>query len=191
MQERQPSNSLQLHWYSSWFNFCLELHTLSSSLHFHFHDSCWARNLVLFTLKLNLILLSSYFLFYLEQSKWIIKSTTTLTMFINANINRTKKVLLEFLLASIGLAMHGWFFRDTHFVDPSKLKANDSPTFFIVQTLNNLINVFLIHPGVFLYRVFSSNIYEYLKYHKHQYYPNGLKNDRYMFYPVFLHIISW
>ena len=99
MQERQPSNSLQLHWYSSWFNFCLELHTLSSSLHFHFHDSCWARNLVLFTLKLNLILLSSYFLFYLEQSKWIIKSITTLTMFINANTNRIKKGFIRVFIS--------------------------------------------------------------------------------------------
>ena len=40
--------------------------------------------------------------------------------------------------------------------------------------LNNAINTCLMNPNIILYYAFSLNIYEYLKYHQHQYY--HLKN---------------
>ena len=54
----------------------------------------------------------------------------------------------------------------THFV------AND------LLKLINAINTCLINLIVILYHAFSLNIYEYLKYHQHQYYHTQLKNNK-------------
>ena len=53
-QELQLSHFLQSHQYPLWFNFCFELHTLSFDPHLHSQDSCWTKNLVLFTLDIKL-----------------------------------------------------------------------------------------------------------------------------------------
>ena len=62
---------------------------------------------------------------------------------------------------SVGLAYHGWLFRDTHFIGPLELEADDSPNVPITQALNNSINIFVINSNIVLYLVFLLNIYEY------------------------------
>ena len=49
---------------------------------------------------------------------------------------------LKFVLASVDLALHGWLFRDTYFIRPSELEANDSTKISFVQNLNNPIKVY-------------------------------------------------
>ena len=69
---------------------------------------------------------------------------------------------------SIDLALHGWFYRDTHFICPSELEANYLLKLTAMQTLNNLISIFLVNPNIlFFHRICSLNIYEYLKYQQH------------------------
>ena len=86
-----------------------------------------------------------------------------------------EKIWSEFTLTIVVLVWHDWFFRDTHFIAPLELKANDSLKHSIEQEVNKLINIFLINPNIWY--PFLSNIYEYQKYHQHQYYHNRLKND--------------
>ena len=69
----------------------------------------------------------------------------------------------------VGLAWHGWLFRNTYFMGPVKLKASGSPKLPILQVLNNPINIFKINSKIIVYGVFSSNIYECQKYHQHQF----------------------
>ena len=54
---------------------------------------------------------------------------------------------------SVGLVWHGCFFRDTHFLGPLELRVNGSPKSFIVKTLSNPRNIFLIHQNIILYHV--------------------------------------
>ena len=63
---------------------------------------------------------------------------------------------------SVGLPWLGWLFKGTNFIGPLELGANDPIKLSIVQTLNNPINIFS----------FSLSIYQYLKYHQHQYFYN-------------------
>ena len=73
---------------------------------------------------------------------WIINSVTTCTLLINTNGKWIKRVSLEFISASIGLAWHGQLFRGTHFMFPSELEANDPLKLTIAKTFNNLIIFF-------------------------------------------------
>ena len=43
------------------------------------------------------------------------------------------RVSSVFILTSVGLALHGWLFKDTHF----KSETNDSPNFPIVEAPTN------------------------------------------------------
>ena len=45
-------------------------------------------------------------------------------------------------MTSVGLYWHDQLFRDTHFIRPSKLEANDSPKLAVVQGFNNPTNIF-------------------------------------------------
>ena len=91
-----------------------------------------------------------------------------------------KKASLEFMSVIVGLAWHGRLLKDTRFIGPLELDANDLTKITAVKTFNNPINIFIINPNIILYRVFSLNIYEYPKYQQHQYYHNRLKNHRHI-----------
>ena len=53
---------------------------------------------------------------YLPLSVWIINSVTTSITLINTDSKWMKRVSWEFLLTIVGLAWHGWLFRDTYFI---------------------------------------------------------------------------
>ena len=76
------------------------------------------------------------------------------------NSKLIKRVPLDFVLTSVGLALHGWLFRNTHVIGHLELKTNNLPEFPIVQGVNSLINIFLINATI-LYQVLSSNIYQH------------------------------
>ena len=58
-------------------------------------------------------------------------------------VNWQKRVFSEFILRSVGLALHDWLFRDTHFTGPFKLESSDSSRpRFMAQTPNNPIRFF-------------------------------------------------
>ena len=52
---------------------------------------------------------------------------------------------------SIDLALHGWLYRDTHFICPSELEANYLLKLTAMQTLNNLISIFLVNPNILFF----------------------------------------
>ena len=70
-----------------------------------------------------------------------------------------KKTLIRVHIAWCCLALHVRLFKDTHFIGPLELEANDPPKIPVVQALNNSINSFLINPNIILSCVFSLNIY--------------------------------
>ena len=89
-----------------------------------------------------------------------------------------KRRSLEFIL--VGLAWRGRLFKDTYFIHPLELEANDSPKLSFLKAFNISINIFKINTNIFLYCVFSWNIFECLEYHQHKYYHNQLENHRYI-----------
>ena len=86
---------------SLWFHFCFELHTLLLILYLHSIDSCWYRNLVLFTadIKLRHFLLLLLFFFFdicnTNMTIWIINSGTTSTALINTNSEWIEKSFIR------------------------------------------------------------------------------------------------
>ena len=52
-----------------------------------------------------------------------------------------KRGSLKLILASVGLAWHGWLFRDIHFRRPSELETKDLPKRPIAQAFTNRINI--------------------------------------------------
>lgn len=57
---------------------------------------------------------------------------------------------------SVGLAWHGRFFKDLHFIGPLEVEADGLPKAPAVHNNNNLISIILYHP-------FPLNVYEYPK----------------------------
>ena len=102
----------------------------------------------------------------------IISSIVTSITLINAN---SKRIIKRFIR---DLEMVDCL--DTYFLRPSELETNDSPKLPVKEDLNNSIKFFVINPNIISYCVFSLDIYEYPKYHQHQYYYNQLKNHRYI-----------
>ena len=105
---------------------------------------------ILFQLPMALLLLHScfFFIWNAHLTIWIINGATTFIWMINSatlintNSKWIKKNLLEFILTSVGLAWHGWLFKDTYFMGIFKLETNNSPKLPIEQMLNNPINIF-------------------------------------------------
>ena len=79
------------------------------------------------------------------------------------------------------------YLKDAHFVwsEALQLKASAMPATraYDPPKRNNPINIFLIDLNI--YHAFLLNIYEYLKYHQHQYYHNQLENYTHTCSPVF------
>ena len=88
------------------------------------------------------------------------------------------KISLHCIIKLIRARLIIQLFKDTHFV------AKD------LLNVNNAINTCLINLKIILYHASSLNIYEYLKYHQHQYHHNQLKNYRHPYNPVFF-ILSY
>ena len=87
---------------SLWFHFCFELHTLLFNLYLQSLDSCWYRNLVLFTadIKLRHFLFFFFFFFFVDicntnMTIWIINGGTTSTTLINTNIEWIEKSFIR------------------------------------------------------------------------------------------------
>ena len=99
----------------------------------------------------------------------IISSIATSTTYINTGSKWITKFIRVYT-SSLGLTWHGQLFRDTRFIRPLELESNVSLKRLVVKELNNPINIFLTNPNIIAYCVFSLNIYEYPKYHQHQYY---------------------
>ena len=64
---------------------------------------------------------------------------------------------LGFKSIRVGLVIHGWLFKNKHFVwsEAIDMLVND------LLKLNNGISAFLISSNIIVYHVFSLNIYEY------------------------------
>ena len=81
LQDSQSSNFLHSHRHSSWFHFCLELHTFSFNPYLHSHDSCWTKSLVSFTPQHYIQIF--FFAWKINSSIRIINSVTTSTTRVN------------------------------------------------------------------------------------------------------------
>ena len=56
--------------------------------------------------------------------------------------------LTYFLSRSVDQVWHGQLCGDTHFIYPSELEGNRSPTLNAVEALNNPRNIFLINTNI-------------------------------------------
>ena len=80
-------------------------------------------------MKLNaLTLIVFYFIWNTYSSTCIISSVVTSTTLFKTGSKWIKKVSLEFIPTSVGLACwHSWLFKDTHFMCPVELEPDFSP----------------------------------------------------------------
>ena len=73
-------------------------------------------------------------------------SVTTHVTLLTLPLNKTKRFSLEFI------SRRGRWYKDTDLIDLLELETNDMPNIFIMQVLNNPINIFLkINPSITLY----------------------------------------
>ena len=71
--------------------------------------------------------------------------------------------LTYFLSRSVDQVWHGQLCGDTHFIYPSELEGNRSPTLNAVEALNNPRNIFLINTNInvcclFFYEISCLNL---------------------------------
>ena len=64
-------------------------------------------------------------------------------------------IILELPTRLLTLTGYGQLVKDTHFIGPLELEANDLLKLPPVQALNNLIILYLRNPKITLYHVFS------------------------------------
>ena len=57
-------------------------------------------------------------------------------------VNWWKRVSLKFVSTSAVLEWHGWLFKDTNFIDPLELEANNLPELLFIEAISNPIKFF-------------------------------------------------
>ena len=127
----------------------------------------------------------TFFAFFRTQTR-AYGSSTVLQVpphLLTLKVNRSKRV--SSLSTSVGPALHGCLFRDTHFIGPLEWKANNYLLKLpIAQELNNPISVFKNKSKHYFISCLFTKYLWYPEYHQHHYYHNRLENH------IHIHIIE-